>query len=161
MTLEMVIGAVGIVVAAITFIAGMLAFSALDKPSVERGPGQDSDRGRTSLGPPSLTGRKPMLRSGDVPAGLWLGTAVGALAVSVGLARNPTEEAVVAIVGLVVCALVFVSVVSRILSGRSRSPEVNGESVAALDGPGGTAPGRQEPWDPSDSGCPRSSRWRR
>lgn len=73
-----------------------------------------------------------MLRSGDVPAGLWLGTAVGALAVSVGLARNPTEEAVVAIVGLVVCALVFVSVVSRILSGRSRSPEVNGESVAAL-----------------------------
>lgn len=43
MTLEMVIGAVGIVVAAITFIAGMLAFSALDKPSVERGPGQDSN----------------------------------------------------------------------------------------------------------------------
>jgi cbb3-type cytochrome oxidase subunit 1 len=66
---------------------------------------------------------------------LWLGTAVVALAVSVGLARNPTEEAVVAIVGLVVCALVFVSVVSRILSGRSRSREVNGESVAALDVP--------------------------
>ena len=42
MTLEMVVGAVGIVVAAITFIAGMLAFSALDEPSVERGPAQGS-----------------------------------------------------------------------------------------------------------------------
>ena len=37
MTLEMLIGAVGIVVAAITFIAGMLAFSALDRAGVEDG----------------------------------------------------------------------------------------------------------------------------
>lgn len=35
MTLEMLVGAVGIVVAAITCIAGMLAFSALDRPSID------------------------------------------------------------------------------------------------------------------------------
>jgi hypothetical protein len=43
MTVEMLIGAVGIIVAAMTFIAGMLAFSALDKPSVEGGPAGRSD----------------------------------------------------------------------------------------------------------------------
>lgn len=33
MTLEMLVGAVGIIVAAITFIGGMLTFTALDKSS--------------------------------------------------------------------------------------------------------------------------------
>jgi uncharacterized membrane protein len=55
----------------------------------------------------------------EVPTGLWLGTAIAALAVSVGLARSRTEEAAVAIVGLVVFALVVVSVVSRMMPRRS------------------------------------------
>lgn len=67
---------------------------------------------------------------GDVPAGLWLGTAIVALAASVGLARSRTEEAAVAIIGLVVFSLVVVSVASRMMPrgssavGRARSLDV-------------------------------------
>ncbi|HSB42337.1 MAG TPA: hypothetical protein VLK28_10930 [Methylomirabilota bacterium] len=51
MTLEMLIGAVGIVVAAITFVAGMLAFSALDRAGVEEGSARRGEpAGPTSSG---------------------------------------------------------------------------------------------------------------
>jgi hypothetical protein len=67
-----------------------------------------------------------------VPGGLWLGTAVAALAVAVGLARSRIEEAAVAIVGLVVFALVFVSVISRMVPRRSGPP---GGRPCAIDVP--------------------------
>jgi len=43
MTLEALIGAVGIVVAAITFIGGMFAFSGLDTPGDELDPAPRSE----------------------------------------------------------------------------------------------------------------------
>jgi hypothetical protein len=42
MTLEMLVGAVGIIVAAITFIGGMLTFAALDRSSVASDQRSDS-----------------------------------------------------------------------------------------------------------------------
>lgn len=66
-------------------------------------------------------------------ARLWLGTAIASLVVAAGLARSQIEGAAVAMVGLVVFALVFVSVVSRMMS--SRSGAVGSASARSIDIP--------------------------
>ena len=50
---------------------------------------------------------------------LWLGTTIGGLALSIGLARSRTEEAAVALVGLFVFSLVLVSVATTLVQRRA------------------------------------------
>lgn len=70
---------------------------------------------------------------GEVPGWLWLAAAIGGLAAAAGLARSRIEEAAVAIVGLVVFALVLVSVLSQVLP--RRSGQISGVAARAVDLP--------------------------
>ncbi|HSB42336.1 MAG TPA: hypothetical protein VLK28_10925 [Methylomirabilota bacterium] len=71
---------------------------------------------------------------GEVPGWLWLAAAIGGLAAAAGLARSRIEEAAVAIVGLVVFALVLVSVLSQVLPRRSARPG-GAPTARAIDAP--------------------------